>query len=29
MVRELLEGGAGEILASIRGAERADELLGT
>ncbi len=29
MVRELLDGGAGEILASIRGAERADELLGT
>lgn len=29
MVRELLDGGAGEILAEIRGAERADELLGT
>jgi hydroxymethylbilane synthase len=29
MVRELLEGGAGEVLASIRGAESADELLGT
>lgn len=29
MVQELLDGGAGAILASIRGAERADELLGT
>lgn len=29
MVHELLDGGAGDILASIRGAERADELLGT